>query len=114
MQVKSCCRTFQQNQRNLRQVRSVFSCSRPSKNSNKQITNVFQRIGKQIWLKAETNRIDMLYQWDTDLICTMIGKEGYRQLGFPKCQPITTSLMAYGEKPLKVKSQYFVDVKIGE
>ena len=41
------------------QVGSMFSCLRSSENSNKPIANVFQRIGKQIWLKSETNEIDM-------------------------------------------------------
>ena len=96
------------------QVGSVFSCSRPPENANEQIANVFQRIGKQIWLKSETNGIDMQYQWDTGSTCSMVGEEGYRRLGFPRCHPMTTSLMAYGGKPLKVKGQCFVDVKIGE
>ena len=40
-------------------VGSVLSCSRPFENANEQFANVFQRIGKQIWLKSGTNGIDM-------------------------------------------------------
>ena len=48
------------------------------------------------------NRINMQYQWDTGSTCSMVGEEGYHQLGFPKYHPMTTSLMAYGRKLLKV------------
>ena len=54
----------------------------------------------------------MQYQWDTGSICSVVDEEGYRRLGFPKCHPMTTSLMAYGGKT--AKGQCFVDVKIGE
>ena len=89
MQIKICCRTINSSKANeiYDQVGSVFSCSRPSENANKQIANVSQRIGKQIWLKSETNRIDIQYQWDTGSTCSMVGEEGYRRLGYPKCHP---------------------------
>ena len=58
--------------------------------------------------------MDMQYQWDTGSTCSMVGEEEYRRLGFPRCHPMIISLMAHWGKPLKVKGQCFVDVKIGE
>ena len=71
-------------------------------------------MGKQIWIKTKTNGNELRYQWDTGSTCSMVGAEGYRQLGSPKCHPVSTSLMAYGGKPLNIKGQCFVNVKIGE
>ena len=53
-------------------------------------------------------------QWDTGLTFSMAAEERYRRLGLPKCHPMITTLMANGGKPLKVKGQCYVDVKIGE
>ena len=71
-------------------------------------------MGKQIWIKTETNGNELRYQWDTGSMCSLVGAEGYCQLGSPKCHPVSTSLMAYGGKPLNIKGQCFVNVKMGE
>ena len=94
---------------------SVFTCSSPGNEPTdlEFSSNIYQRVGKQIWIDAEINGMAIKCQWDSGSTCSMIGIEGYRQLGSPTCQPSTTSLMAYGGKPLKVKGQCFVDVKIG-
>ena len=96
-------------------VGSVFTCSSVSSQrttTTENIANIYQREGKQIWIKTETNGNELRYQWDTGSTCSMVGAEGYRQLGSPKCHPVSTSLMAYGGKPLN--GPCFVNVKIGE
>ena len=81
-------------------VGTVFSC--------------YQRIGKQIWITAEVNDIKMQYQWDTGSTVAMVSLDGYCQLGSPECIPVNTSLMTYGGKPLDVKDQCLVQVKMGD
>ena len=81
-------------------VGNVFSC--------------YQRLGKQIWITAEVNDIKMQYRWDTGSTVSMVSLDGYCQLGSPECIPVNTSLMMYGGKPLDVKGQCLVQVKIGD
>ena len=81
-------------------VGNVFSC--------------YQRIGKQIWIAAEVNDIKMQYQWDTGSTVSMVSLDGFCQLGSPECIPVNTALMTYERKPLDVKGQCLVQVKIGD
>ena len=101
----------------VQQVGSVFTCSSvlPQRTTTTEtIVNIYQRVGKQIWIKTKTNGNKLRYQWNTGSTCSMVGAEGYRQLGSPTCHPVSTSLMAYGGKSLNIKGQCFVNVKIGE
>lgn len=76
--------------------------------------SVYVRNGKQIWINALINGYDTKFQWDTGATCSMVGLEGYKQLGSPPCHPTNTTLRAYGNSSLKVKGQCFVDVQVAQ
>ena len=80
-----------------------------------QITdNIYERKGKQIWINAVVNGTQTKFQWDTGATCSMVGIEGYKQLGSPPCHATDITLRAYGNSALKVKSQCYVNVKVGQ
>lgn len=76
--------------------------------------SVYVRKGKQIWINALINGYDTKFQWDTGATCSMVGLEGYKQLGSPPCHPTSTTLRAYGNSSLKVKGQCFVNVQVAQ
>jgi len=75
--------------------------------------NVYEHAGKQLWLKVLINEKEIFFLWDTGSTCSMINQGVYEQLGSPPCKSFSTVLSSYGGKPLKVKGQCIVDVKLG-
>ncbi|CAK8680383.1 unnamed protein product [Clavelina lepadiformis] len=73
---------------------------------------LYQRIGKQIWIGATINGKGILCQWDTGSTYSMVGLDGYRQLGSPHCRAMETTLQVYGGIKLEIKDQCFVHVKL--
>ena len=78
------------------------------------INTIHERKGRQIWINTVVNGLHIKFHWDTGSASSMVGLEGYKQLGSPPYQPRATTLRAYGNSPLKVKGECFVTVKVGE
>lgn len=97
------------------QVGNVFTCFEENAAfmEKDSISTICERIGKQIWLKVEVLGKELMFQWDTGSTCSMVGIEGYKKLGSPKCQPAPTVLKAYGGRPLNVRGKCVLDVKVG-
>ena len=77
-------------------------------------SNLYQRVGKQIWLKVCINGKQVSCQWDTGSTCSMVNLNEYKMLGSSPCQPLTKDLIAYGGRPLKVKGKCLVNVELGD
>ena len=92
-------------------VGHVMLCNQSSETILQKKT--YYRTGSQIWVKTCINGVELDFQWDTGSTCSMISLNGYRKLGSPACQPLNAPLRAYGDRPLNVKGECFVDVKIG-
>jgi len=86
------------------QVGNVFTCF--EKNAafmEKDSTETTcERIAKQIRLKVEVLGKELMFLWDTGSTCSMVGIEGYKMLGSPKCEQASTVLKAYGGRPLDI------------
>ena len=75
----------------------------------------YQRIGKQqIWIPAEINGKELMCQWDTGSACSVAGLEGYQMLDSLGCFRTDTPLLTYGGRPLSVKGQCVVNVRVGD
>ena len=74
---------------------------------------IHERQGKQIWINTTVNSLPIKFQWDTGATCSMVGIQGYKQLGSPLCKPTATNLRAYGNSALKVKGECSVTVQVG-
>ena len=92
----------------------LFSIVQTSRAQKMKIFNLYQRVGKQIWLKVCINGKQVSCQWDTGSTCSMVNLNEYKMLGSPPCQPLTKDLIAYGGRPLKVKGKCLVNVKLGD
>ena len=76
--------------------------------------SVTERIGKQIWVNCKVNGISSRFQWDTGATCSMIGLQGFKQLGSPKLTETKTCISGYGDRKLQVKGECYVDVAVGD
>ncbi|XP_055836461.1 uncharacterized protein K02A2.6-like [Episyrphus balteatus] len=63
-----------------------------------------------IMVDAVVNGCPMRFQVDTGASCSLVGLEGFQQLGQPKCCSTTKSLQAYGGTPLSLKGELAVQV----
>ena len=97
------------------QVGNVFTCSDESASFEGEdfSSTICERIGKQIWVKVEVLGKELMFQWDTGSTCSMVGIDGYKKLGSPKCEPASNVLKAYGGKRLDVIGKCVLDVKVG-
>ncbi|XP_067949650.1 uncharacterized protein [Watersipora subatra] len=75
--------------------------------------DIIERVGKQIWVNLKVIGIDAKFQWDTGATCSMIGLEGYKQLGSPQLAETKTCVSGYGVRRLQVKGECYVDVGVG-
>ena len=79
------------------QVQAIVNCD------NKP----YQRIGKQIWIRGTISGKGILCQWDTGLTCSMVGLDGYCQLGPMHYHAMETTLQAYDGRKLKNQRSVF-------
>ena len=95
-------------------VGNVFTCSGESviPEASADNSNIYKRRGNPVWLDVQIQGKELMFQWDTGSTCSMVGKEGYRQLGSPKCEPVSTVLNAYGGRILKVIGKCVLDQKV--
>ena len=81
------------------QAGSVFTCSTelPNMVSPSGTSGSYKRIGKQIWLKVGVNGNNIMCQWGTGSTVSMVGRDGYKQLGCSRLTPINKAVLAYGK-----------------
>ena len=61
--------------------RNVFTCSNETCNTLAlAVLRANTRDGQHIWLEIEINRKNIMCQWDTTSIVSMVGRGSYKQL----------------------------------